>query len=472
MNDDGQPVTEPQRFRQIFTRGLLIALFLVVVTRLLGFVVVINYTILQMDFAAFYAAGKTVSAGLNPYLNLVETDPELWDGVATFAHSRFLYPPLAARPFQLIALLPFSIAKSVWTISSLIALGAAMVLAFRLSKTKESIANLLVVGTIVGIAYPTMTLLERGQADAFTLLLILGALLMMGKGTRQALVGGGLLALATLMKLNCIFLIPFLLLRRRWHALLGFVAGGILLLGVSLVVDGPAAISDYAGNQMPRIAEHGEGGTPEMSLPRESFMAAMTGMSAGFSTMDGKPYRRQMFRFVINASAVQSGVGKMMRSAADAVGVRLSPSGAALILVAIFTGLLFFWQKRFGPLGGAGNSTGELAYWQLVLAILLLCGPVTWAMTTVWLLPLSVFLVVQAKDLHGKGETFALLLCAVGLGIVVAPDAYGSFMLSPFPREWMDLKYVVAELIVIVSLLWFWRQRSLRDSAKPADRPA
>ena len=98
---------------------------------------------------------------------------------------------------------------------------------------------------------------------------------------------------------------------------------------------------------------------------------------------------------------------------------------------------------------------------------MLLCGPVTWAMTTVWLLPLSVVLLQQARDLRGKGEVFALLVCTVGFTLVIAPDAYANFMLSPFPREWMDLKYVVAEAIIIVGLLWFWRQRSLRPVVAP-----
>jgi len=467
MTADRQFVHEQQRFESVFSRGLLIVLFLAVVVRLLGFLIIFNNAALQMDFSAFFIAGRSLSLGLSPYVNHVESDPALWDGVTAFAHSRFLYPPLAARTFQLLAWMPYHVAKSVWMLSSLIALGSAMVVSFRLSGLRESMGNLLGVGTITALAYPTLTLFERGQVDGFILLLILTALLVMRKGARSSLAAGGLLALTTLLKLNCVFLLPFLLLRRRWHVVLGFAAGGLLLLGLSLAIDGPDAVSDYAFTQMPRITEHGEGGTVEMSLPRRSFEEALRGLEAGFSRMDGKPYRRQMFRFVINASLAQTGAGNLIRSVAERMGIPLGPTGISLLLLAVFIALIYVWQRRYGPLGGEGDPPGELAYWQLVLAIVLLCGPVTWAMTTVWLLPLSVVLMQQARDLRGKGEVFALLVCAIGFTVLIAPDAYANFMLSPFPRAWMNLKYVVAEAIVIVGLLWFWRQRSLRTGMQP-----
>jgi hypothetical protein len=192
-------------------------------------------------------------------------------------------------------------------------------------------------------------------------------------------------------------------------------------------------------------------------------------MGAGFAQMDGRPYKRQMFRFVINASLAQTGAGNLIRSVAERMGISLGPSGTALLLLALFVGLILVWQRRYGPLGGEDDPPGELGYWQLVMAIVLLCGPVTWAMTTVWLLPLSVFLLMQSKDLRGKGEMFALLVCTFGLAVVVAPDGYANFMFSPFPREWMDLKYIVAEVLIIVGLLWFWRQKSLRPVIVPGD---
>ena len=53
---------------------------------------------LQQDFAAYWVAGAARRAGLDPYVNhLGEAGGRApWDGVSVFAHSRFLYPPIAA----------------------------------------------------------------------------------------------------------------------------------------------------------------------------------------------------------------------------------------------------------------------------------------------------------------------------------------------------------------------------------------
>ena len=105
-----------------------------------------------------------------------------------------------------------------------------------------------------------------GITVTLAVLLIVTALMMMRKGKRFSLAAGAVLALAVLVKVNLIFLIPFLLLRRRWHVVLGFVAGCLVLLGLGLAVDGPDAVSDYAFTQLPRISEYGDSGTVEMAL--------------------------------------------------------------------------------------------------------------------------------------------------------------------------------------------------------------
>ena len=69
---------------------------------------------LQQDFAAYWVAGAARHAGLDPYINQVggAAAPELWDGVAVFTHSRFLYPPVVAELFRAFAALPFPVAKA------------------------------------------------------------------------------------------------------------------------------------------------------------------------------------------------------------------------------------------------------------------------------------------------------------------------------------------------------------------------
>ena len=98
---------------------------ILVLILVISFYRVVHYTILfseqsvQMDFTAYYSAGKSLNNDLSPYVNYVLTRWDLWDGVGAFKHSRFLYPPLVANLFQPIATLPYINAKYVWNFFNL-----------------------------------------------------------------------------------------------------------------------------------------------------------------------------------------------------------------------------------------------------------------------------------------------------------------------------------------------------------------
>ena len=84
---------------------------------------------LQQDFAAYWIAGTARRLSLDPYLSHVGSAnaPTLWDGVALFRHSRFLYPPLVADLFRPLASLPYATAKALFTATMLAAwLGAGL----------------------------------------------------------------------------------------------------------------------------------------------------------------------------------------------------------------------------------------------------------------------------------------------------------------------------------------------------------
>ena len=72
---------------------------------------------LQQDLAAYWIAGKARWLGLDPYVNYCGSSvaPRLCDGVSFFRHSRFLYPPLAAELFRLLAIVPYRFAKVLFT---------------------------------------------------------------------------------------------------------------------------------------------------------------------------------------------------------------------------------------------------------------------------------------------------------------------------------------------------------------------
>ena len=52
-----------ERHTRLFVRLLLLVVFLVLFVRLIGFVVKFGNESLQMDLAAYYAAGQSVQAG-------------------------------------------------------------------------------------------------------------------------------------------------------------------------------------------------------------------------------------------------------------------------------------------------------------------------------------------------------------------------------------------------------------------------
>ena len=153
-----------------------------------------------------------------------------------------------------------------------------------------------------------------------------------------------------------------------------------------------------------------------------------------------------------------------MERAAEAFSVRALPhlSHLASFFLALFLLLFFVWERRAGP------PPDELVYWQSVLVVILLCGPVTWAMSTVWLLPVVPIVLREVFRLGGRRQVLALLGCVLGLLLVALPDPYGNFMLSPFGQGLLDGKYVVGQLLCLAGLLGLWRreapQRTTRGS--------
>ncbi len=81
-----------------------------------------------MDLAAFYTAGEALNHDLSPYRSHAARDPAIWDGVARFQHSRFLYPPQVAVLFRALAWLPYAGAKRLWLALRLAAVAASLIL--------------------------------------------------------------------------------------------------------------------------------------------------------------------------------------------------------------------------------------------------------------------------------------------------------------------------------------------------------
>lgn len=438
----------------LLLRLLLAALVLASAFRLGGFVARFGRESVQADFSAFYAAGEAVRHGLSPYRTHVHHDPPVWDGVSAFRHSRFLYPPLVASVFAPLTFLSFFAAKHLWMVFTLGCIAASVALVAAAIGSRMDRDSLLALGLWVSLFHPVLALLERGQIDALTLLLLVCAFKPLARG-RQTIGSGMLLALATLLKLNVALVAPFLALRRRWRVLAGYLIGGGVLAILSLIVNGPGLVSEYVTEALPRIAVYGEQGSPQMRLGEDEIQALRSGVPEGQVVRQGRAYRREAFGFVANASLAR------VLSPRPEPGVKeRQAAGAAALLALGFVGLMAAWQMRHARTREGLSPLQELTYWQIVLVVILLCGPLTWAMNTVWLLPAGLILREAYASLARTGEAIALLACALGLILAALPDSHGFPLLAPYGAGLLNLKYVVAEVLLFAGLLgWLTRKK-------------
>jgi hypothetical protein len=395
---------------------------------------------LQLDLAAYVTAGEAVGRGVDPYRTHPDRTPPVWDGKAEFTHSRFLYPPLVARLFRPAAAMPYLAAKTVFTALSFLALLAATLLLWRAAHPAPAGEALLLLLSLLFTAYPVLLLLERGQVDGFTFLLLVMAFRPALSGRVPGPGSGALLALATLLKLNVAAIALFFCVRRWWRGLVGFALGVAALVAASAILDGPRALSAYLTQELPRIARHGEGGAPAMRLPAETLARLRAGAPEGHAWRDGRLYRLEGVGFAANASAARV-INRILRDSG-----RRSRAAPFTLLILAASLALAVAAVSAGP---PGAPAGELAFLSLVLSSVLLAGPFTWAMNAVWLLAAGVLLATLPRPWRGV-ERIAVAATAAGLLLAWIPDQYAAPWLYGARPGLGDYKYVASELLVLL----------------------
>ena len=430
--------------KQKYIRWLLVTLLLLSAGRVVGFAVLFGRESLQLDFSAFYTAGQAVAQGMSPYRNHLARTPPIWDGFGLLRHSRFLYPPLAARLFQPLSHLPYRVAKGLWTGLALVCIALAMWVAHAALRPRMGRDAAIGAGICVCLFHPLLTLLERGQVDGVTLLSLVGFVSLLQRGKRRQIASGLCLALATLLKLHCVYFPPFLILRKKWIALVGFT-GGCLFFGLcSLALDGHSANRDYVLTHLPRISQYGEGGTREMLLPRAAVEPHLSDLRDGMTQKGGHRYRISAFKFVGSATLV------------DVIAPRWgSPFGVSLGLMGLFLLAMIAWHMRDKRFFDRLNPTAEWTYWQLVATAILLTSPITWAMNTVWLLPTLPILIRSHRE--GIAHPSALYFGTLGLLLAGIPDPYGFPLITPYLNGYFEYKYAIAEGALLISAVLLLR---------------
>jgi len=191
---------------------------------------------------AYFVAGRAADRVPNVYADSLYTAPD--DDptkvrkalqMGPFKIDVYEYPPpFLLLPRALRLLFPdFDRFRMMWFgLNSAVVLLAMLMLARAMGPTAGTRALLL--SPLVWAAYPTLSTLQKGNAQALVIALSMIAMVLF-RGRRWA-AGGALLAYATVSKLYPGLLLVYLLVRRQWRAV-AWTAGMAVALAVLTLID-------------------------------------------------------------------------------------------------------------------------------------------------------------------------------------------------------------------------------------------
>ena len=116
-----------------------------------------------IDYRAFYLAGKSVLNNLNPYLNHISLNSDFYGPINSelSKFSGWKYPPLASYIFAPLAYLPYELSKNIFNLISLLSIS---LLTFFVIKKRLLYLNPYSL-IIVGISFPALSIISRGQIE-------------------------------------------------------------------------------------------------------------------------------------------------------------------------------------------------------------------------------------------------------------------------------------------------------------------
>ncbi len=133
-----------------------------------------------IDYRAFYLAGKSILNNLNPYLNHISLDSDFYGPINSelSKYSGWKYPPLASYFFAPFAILPYELSKNLFNLISLLSGSLITYLTIKKKFLDINPSALLV----VGISFPLLATISRGQVEILLVSLALLSLYFFKKG--------------------------------------------------------------------------------------------------------------------------------------------------------------------------------------------------------------------------------------------------------------------------------------------------
>jgi hypothetical protein len=200
----------------------------------------------QLDFRAFYATGRALHLGINPY-DLEAKQQVINPQLPGKQHLMgFANPPPTLPLMYLVALLPLPGAQIAWAWFQLLLVLAGMLLLCRAVQAQFGSAVSLLIAVPYWLSYPLHSLFRWGQIDGLRVALVALAVFLLMR--RRYVTAGVAVGLAALAKVYPVAYLWVFMLRREWKALIaGCVTIGVLL-GISVAALGPAARTRYLSN--------------------------------------------------------------------------------------------------------------------------------------------------------------------------------------------------------------------------------
>jgi hypothetical protein len=222
-----------------------------------------------VDFSAYYLAGKVLdeSPGQSIYdlplfadgrlnLNVENADSSRWHADAVrfgvpFS-APYIYPPFFAVAMKPLARLTFAKAYAVWTVMTVLAVVAAVLLTLSVAGVRVSGTIVAMLGACVLSYYPLWDNLFFGQISGVILFLFAAGIWLL---TRKRDLGSALcFAVATMIKLTPIMVVPVLVIHRRWRWLAAYAAWCAALLGGAVWQAGWAAYAEFLHKALPSMS--------------------------------------------------------------------------------------------------------------------------------------------------------------------------------------------------------------------------
>lgn len=228
--------------------GILLTLFFIAGIIFLRIQLSRELDIKNSNFSFFWLAGRMILDGENPYDETQYLAGHETYNIKWVPNRIFPYPlPLALFCIPL-GFFPMQTAYTIWQIISLLL--TALTIQILLNRFQNAQLQALLVPTFLFMVFfgPLYLTTLAGTVSAFSLVILLGAILLLERG--QSLPAGILLALTMLKPpqgLTILLLAGiWFLARRDWKAIAGVVLGGVGILVVGLIQD-PQWVTKFLG---------------------------------------------------------------------------------------------------------------------------------------------------------------------------------------------------------------------------------